>query len=204
MIKNIIFDVGNVLLEYRWLGALCDTGIDEETGKVLGPQIFEIDGLWTAFDAGDISLEDLIEEYGKRFPQYKKYIAEFITKAERMVITRPEVWEKVHILKEKGYGIYLLSNYSDYLFNIHTKGADFLNDLSGRIVSYEVHEVKPYPAIYNILLEKYNLDASECIFLDDRPENIEAGEQLGIKGVIIESREHINNVLQTYIDEGIK
>ena len=112
----------------------------------------------------------------------------------------PEVWEKIHILKEKGYRIYLLSNYSKYLFEMHTKDAAFMDDLDGRLVSYEVHQVKPDRDIYETLIKRYDLDPKECLFLDDRKENTDTAESLGIKSVTIESRQHVNSVIDDILN----
>lgn len=203
MITNLIFDVGNVLFSYRWKDALIDTGLNEDNVEEAGRKIFDDNHLWVDFDAGLITVEGLIEEYGKLYPELKENVADFLLHPERMPIERPEVWEKMKVLKEKGYKIYLLSNYSEYLFDSHTKGKPFMDILDGRIVSYEVHQVKPGEEIYKSLLEKYNLVPEECIFFDDRPENTEMAEKLGIKSVTVESREHINDVLETIIKNGV-
>ena len=200
MLRNIIFDVGNVLLEYRWIEAIQDTGLSREKALDAGNKVFD-NRLWVEFDAGNISKDDLIKEYGKLYPMYEENIREFINNADRMQLAREEVWERVHKLKEKGFKIYLLSNYSEYLFNIHTKGVPFMDDLDGRLVSYEIHQVKPGREIYETLLKRYDLDAGECLFLDDRKENTDTAKELGIKTCTIESRDHINKVLSDLIEE---
>lgn len=201
MIKNLIFDVGNVLFHYRWLEALVDTGMTKEQAAETGPKIFDETPLWREFDAGNIDLPGIIEGYGELFPEFKDNIAEFITRAERMPIDRPEVWEKMKLLKDKGYKIYLLSNYSDYLFNRHTEGKAFLDYIDGKVVSYEVHYTKPQKEIYEILLSKYNLKPEESLFFDDREENVQTAVSLGISGCVVKSREHINKELEKLINE---
>ena len=202
MLRNIIFDVGNVLLEYRWIEAIQDTGLSREKALDAGNKVFD-NRLWVEFDAGNISKDDLIKEYGKLYPMYEENIREFINNADRMQLAREEVWEWVHKLKEKGFKIYLLSNYSEYLFNIHTKGVPFMDDLDGRLVSYEIHQVKPGREIYETLLKRYDLDAGECLFLDDRKENTDTAESLGIKSITIESRQHVNSVLDDILNTKI-
>ena len=199
MIRNLIFDVGNVLFEYRWIEALEDTGLSRQEAFETGTAMLQ-DDLWVRHDAATISTEDMISEFGKRYPKIAKNIEEFVLHGERMHIPRPEVWDKVHRLKLAGYRIYLLSNYSEYLFKMHTDGAPFMDDLDGRLVSYEVHQVKPNADIYETLLERYDLKPEECIFFDDRKENIDTAESLGIKSVTVESREHINSVLNDILN----
>ena len=198
MIKNIIFDIGNVLMEYRWAEALEDTGLSKETAQDIWTQMFD-DNLWVMHDAGTATTDDLIKQFGARFPEYAKNIEEFLIHGERMHIKRPEIWEKVHTLKQLGYGIYLLSNYSEYLFKIHMKDATFMDDIDGKLVSYEVNQVKPDRDIYETLLDRFSLDPKDCIFLDDRKENTDTAKALGIESITIESRKHLNEVLDELI-----
>ncbi len=78
-----------------------------------------------------------------------------------------------------------------------------MDDLDGRLVSYEIHQVKPGREIYETLLKRYDLDAGECLFLDDRKENTDTAESLGIKSITIESRQHVNSVLDDILNAKI-
>ena len=196
-IKNLIFDVGNVLLEYRWNQMLLDYGLTKEEAAVAGPVFFEHE-LWKELDLGNLSVEEVICLYEKALPQYAGLVRWFLTHLELMPLPRKDVWEKVHALKEKGYRIYLLSNYNGDFFRIHTKDADFINDIDGKVVSYEIHKIKPDAAIYEYLLEKYDLKAEESVFFDDRKENTEAAEKLGIKSYTITSKEYLLEVLDKF------
>lgn len=183
MIKNIIFDVGEVLLDYRWKDMLMiDHGMAEADAERVGKEVFN-HPLWAKFDSGDITLKELVTAYGKAYPTDQTDIRWFLEHSERMPVPRKTVWDKIPRLKEKGYKIYLLSNYSQELFEKHTKNADFMNQIDGRLVSYEVHKIKPDPEIYRCLLERYHLKPEECIFFDDRKENADAATKLGIFGV---------------------
>ena len=193
--RNIIFDVGDVLLEYRWKDMLVeDYGMTEERAEQVGMIMFD-DPLWSGLDLGN-PLEETICRYEKKYPEYAKEIRWFLTHGEYMHVKRPEVWEKVHELKKAGYGIYLLSNYSEDLFTKHTKGASFLNDIDGKVVSYQIHEIKPNPEIYLYLLNKYNLKADQCLFFDDREQNVEGAEKLGIHAIRVESQEQLLGELE--------
>lgn len=195
--KNLIFDVGNVLLEYRWNQMLLDYGLSKEEAAVAGPLFFDHPN-WKELDLGILSVEEVICLYEKSLPQYAGLIRWFLSNLELMPIPRKDVWEKVHALKEKGYKIYLLSNYNKDFFETHTKGADFLNDIDGKVVSYEIHQMKPEPEIYEYLLEKYQLNPQECVFFDDRPENTQTAEKLGIQSYTITSKEYLLDVLDMF------
>ena len=197
--KNLIFDVGNVLLEYRWNQMLLDYGLSDEEAKVAGEMFFEHPN-WTELDLGNLSVEEVICLYEKSLPQYAGLIRWFLTHLELMPVGRKDVWEKVHALKEKGYKIYLLSNYNEDFFRVHTQGADFLNDIDGKVVSYEIHKIKPNPDIYEYLLDKYSLKPEESVFFDDRPENTKTAEELGIQSYTITSKEYLLEVLDTFLN----
>ncbi len=198
MIKNIVLDVGDVLLEYRWKEMLTDYGLSKEKAEYLGTTLFG-DPLWEEFDVALRPREEIIADYLDKYPKYKEEILWFMSHGERMHLPRPEVWETVHALKEKGYGIYILSNYSKELFDIHTKGASFLKDADGMVISYQVHKIKPDPAIYEYLLQTYGLQAEECLFFDDRPANTEGARHVGMHTVTVTSREQLMEELAKFL-----
>jgi len=198
MIKNLVFDVGNVLIEYRWHQMLLDYGLTKEEAAVAGPLFFEHE-TWKELDLGNMPVEDVIVLYEQQLPQYAGLIRWFLTHLELMPIPRPDVWKKVHALKEKGYKIYLLSNYNEDFFRVHTQGASFLEDIDGKVVSYEIHKIKPEPEIYQYLLDKYGLRPEESVFFDDRPENTQTAEKLGMKTYTITSEEYLLHVLDEFL-----
>lgn len=195
MIKNIIFDVGDVLLEYRWKDMLTDYGMTSEEALRIGQEMFR-DDLWSELDLANFTEAEIIEKYQEKYPEDKEVIAWFITHGEYMHVTRPKVWAYIPKLKEKGYRLYILSNYSENLFKKHTAEADFLREMDGIVVSYMIHRTKPSLEIYRYLLDTYALKAEECIFFDDRAENTKAAEALGIRAVTITSQEKIIEELE--------
>lgn len=203
MIKNIIFDVGDVLIEYRWHQMLMDYGLDKDEAYRLGITIFE-DPLWHELDMAIMDREEVIKSYREKYVKYADTIEWFINHGEYMHVQRKDVYKLIHKLKEKGYKIYLLSNYCEDLFIKHTNGAEFLKDIDGKVVSYEVKITKPDERIYEYLLKKYSLERKECIFFDDREENVIKARELGIESFLVKSKESliekINELLN--IEEG--
>lgn len=197
MIKNLIFDVGNVLLEYRWNQMLMDYGLTEEECKVAGPRIFDNE-IWYHLDLG-VPIKEVIEVYRVTLPEYAEVIEWFLTHADLMPIRRLDVWEKVRLLKEKGYQIYILSNYSREMIDIHTKGAEIWDYANGSVVSADCGLLKPNKEIYELLLSKYNLKAEECVFFDDKEENTAAAEKIGIKSYTITSKEYLLEILDEFL-----
>ena len=202
MIQNLIFDVGDVLLEYRWFEMLTkDYGLSDTEARRIGGEMFDNEIWVQGMDGGRLSLAEAIHEYEEKYPDDVDVIGWFLKNGEQMVVKRPEVWDKVAALKNKGYRIYILSNYSEELFHMHTKGALFLDLLDGGIVSYQVHALKPEPEIYQILLDKYGLQAEECLFFDDRADKVEGARALGIQAVQVTSREMLNATLDKMLTE---
>ena len=199
MIKNLIFDVGGVLFDYRWKEMFMDYGLDEDNAIRVGTQMFnDPDRTWDIFDLGIKSDEEIADIFCKKYPGDEDVIRWFIRHGEYMQVPRPKVWKKVHELKQKGYKIYILSNYPESLFKKHTEYADFMDDIDGLMVSYMIHKAKPAEDIYKPLCYKYGLDRSESIFFDDRSENVEGAVKFGMKSVKILSEQVLLDELDRF------
>ena len=199
MIKNLIFDVGGVLFDYRWKEMFMDYGLDEDNAIRVGTQMFnDPDRTWDIFDLGIKSDEEIANIFCKKYPGDEDVIRWFIRHGEYMQVPRPKVWKKVHELKQKGYKIYILSNYPESLFKKHTEYADFMDDIDGLMVSYMIHKAKPAEDIYKALCDKYGLDRSESIFFDDRSENVEGAVKFGMKSVKILSEQVLLDELDRF------
>ena len=189
-IKNIIFDVGEVLIGYHWEEMLDSQGLDEQTKLRIGQEVFsDPEKVWHRFDLGLLKKEEVINLLCEEFPEDADIITWAVTHSELMPKARPMVWDRVHELKEKGYGIYILSNYPEELFQQHIGGERVLADMDGIVVSSRYHVGKPERRIYEILCEEYGLKPEECIFFDDRKENVEAAIGFGMQSVQVVSEE---------------
>ena len=195
MIRNLIFDVGGVLLGYRWKDMLLEHGLDEERAEYLGTHMFA-NPYWSIYDYGAEPEEVIVRGLQLIYPEYREELAWFIENADQMPVERPAVCERVRILKEKGYRIYLLSNYPERLFKLHTAASPFMDLIDGAVISYEVHMVKPERRIYQYLLDKYDLKAEECAFFEDRPANVEAARRVGIEAYQIGSEVELLALLE--------
>ncbi len=189
MIQNLIFDLGNVLVSYRWKEMLTDDfGIEETHAKELGHRMFD-DPIWKDYDRGTVNTEELIKHYCGLYPKDSDTIHRMIYEGERMMVPRKRLWKRIEELKNQGFRLYILSNYSEFLFNKHTEHIPFMDKLDGKVVSYEVHKMKPEPEIYRILLERYGLKPEECLFFDDLKENVCAAKDAGIEAVQVTSED---------------
>ena len=188
-IKDLIFDLGGVLIGFRWKEMLTlDFGVEESRAEEIGHRIFE-DPIWNEYDRGTVDTDELTDHYFSLYPGDSAIIKRLFQEGERMVIRRDTLWKKIENLKDQGFRIFILSNYSRFLFEKHSKPIPFMDRLDGMVVSYEVHMLKPEPGIYEHILKKYSLVPEECIFFDDTRENVDAAIKMGIQSVQVLSEE---------------
>lgn len=201
MIKNIIFDIGNVLASFRWKDLFKDLGFIGEAFERIAAATVQHPTMWNEFDRSLMSDEEIITKCIERAPEYEKEIRLLFGKTELLVEEYTYSHEWIKSLKERGYKVYLLSNYGKTSFEAaRDKGRlSFLPLVDGGVISYEVQMVKPEQGIYEALLAKYHLKAEECVFLDDRAENVEAAECLGLHGIVFEAYEQAVKELEALL-----
>lgn len=189
MIRNIIFDIGNVLASFRWKDLFKELGFTGEAFERIAAATVLHPTMWNEFDRSLMSDEEIITKCIERAPEYEKEIRLLFDTTAGLVEEYPYSYEWIRSLREQGYKVYLLSNYGKTSFEAarDNQRLSFLPLVDGAVISYEVQIVKPEPGIYEALLTKYGLKAEECLFLDDRADNIEAAKQLGFHGIVVES-----------------
>ncbi|WP_069997351.1 HAD family hydrolase [Cellulosilyticum sp. I15G10I2] len=186
MIKNIVFDIGRVLLDYQPMAFLEHLGVAQQESIILNELIFKND-LWLQLDRGTITQDEAIRAYCTMAPIHTERIQQIMHTWPQMLTPIDGTAELLRELIAKGYDVYLLSNFQEDGFHYIYNKFPFLGKVKGRIISYEVKLLKPEPSIYTCLLEKYHLAAAETVFIDDLKENIEAAIELGIKGIVFEN-----------------
>ncbi|MDF2612885.1 MAG: superfamily hydrolase [Clostridia bacterium] len=186
MIKNIVFDIGRVLLDYQPMEFLKSVGIGETEGMHLNEIIFKND-LWLQLDRGIITKDEAIRKYCTLSPLHTDSIHQIMNTWPDMLTLIEGTSELLRELIAKGYHVYLLSNFQEDGFNQVYNKFTFLKEVKGKVISYEAKLLKPEKEIYIHLLEKYDLIPEETVFIDDLKENVEAAIELGIKGIVFES-----------------
>ncbi len=175
-IKNVIFDLGGVL--FRRDPAKCTPDFIDFFAFVRFPKM---PLFWEEYDRGTLTLDEVIDllcrEKGVSREQCREYVRLAIDKQEEIAPTEALIRD----LKAAGYRLYVLSNMSrEFIDFLRTRPVYRLFD--GEVISCEERVVKPEPAIYRRLKERYALQGAESLFIDDRRENIAAAEQEGICG----------------------
>ena len=194
-IKNIIFDLGGVLLD--WNPRHLYKNYFQNNWEVEFFLATVCTSQWNeALDKG-ASFDENIETLVKKFPEYAYPIRIYKDKWINMV--KDEIQESVSImykLKDKGYGIYALSNWSAETFPLVENKFSFLKDMDGIVISGAEKVAKPDLQIFRILLERYSLNPQESLLIDDNISNINAAKELGIAGIRFTSPSKLKNQLR--------
>ena len=201
MIKNVIFDVGMVLINFRYREYMEDLGFSKEQQEIFCEKIIE-NKLWGDLDLGVRKTEDIIREMKDRVTEYPAEADAFFDRISDIVETFPYALPWIREIKQKGYRVYLLSNYPKELFALHAKEKfTFADAVDGRIVSGYVKMVKPDPEIYKLLCMTYDLQPEECVFLDDREDNLNSAEALGFHTIRFQNYEQARTELEALLKE---
>ena len=193
-IKNVVFDVGNVLIDFCWERHCRRLGYTEDIIQSFGKQMVSSD-CWDRLDEGTMEETEAIEEFIRRMPQYEAEIRKFWDTAEGFVEEYPYAAPMMDLLHKKGYKVYLLSNYPLEMYRLHWKRFHFFPYVDGYIVSAVEKMRKPDIRIYQLLCERYQLNPSECFFFDDRQENVDAAIHAGMKAELFTGYETVAKYL---------
>lgn len=200
MIRTVIFDIGDVLINVDWSRFCLEKGYDELMTRKLAKATKE-SVYWDEYDRGVWSDEKIVEHFITLAPELEEDIR-FLCKNLRGLCRRQEYaipWIKE--VQEKGYQVLVLSNFSERALIDCAEAMDFLKYVDGGILSFREKLIKPDPQIYRLLMEKYQIRKGEAVFLDDRKENIIAAEKEGIYGIQVMNHEQAYRDLNRFLDE---
>lgn len=188
MLKNIIFDLGGVLIDYN-PEATVRKYFDEETAAFLIKELFRAP-LWREVDRGTLTADELC-----RKTVFGRVSHEVYEKARSIVSNwgdymppfedMPGVVEKI---KHSGLNVYLLSNVPGYFYDIKDR-IPALSYFDGFVISSDLKLLKPEPAIFEAALKKFGLKAEECLLVDDMPENVQGAKNCGLDGFVFNHAE---------------
>lgn len=186
MIRNIVFDMGNVLLDFS-IDKVLSARFPDPHDRALMREIVFDSGDWDRLDAGEFEETEALDRWLAQTPEHLKdalrdCFAEWhttLTPIEGMAALIAE-------LKQKGYGCYLLSNTS-VRFDVYWESFESLRLLDGRFASAHYKLMKPDVAIYQKMCEVFALRPEECLFVDDRQRNVEGARKAGMRGILFET-----------------
>lgn len=183
MIRNIVFDMGQVLIRWKPTDMLDTLPLTAQERQLLLEELFQ-NVEWVMQDRGALTEEETLERVAPRLPKHLHPMADTLVHWFRWhLVPMPGMAELVQELKEQGYGIYLLSNASTALRGCFP-GIPGSECFDGIVVSGEEKVMKPQAKIYETLFVRFSLKAEECLFIDDAPANVDGGLSCGMQGII--------------------
>ena len=194
-IKNVIFDIGNVLVDWDWKGYTKRLFPDEKVREVLD-KCYWTNELWREMDRGALSQETIHRELIKLASPYEKEMETAYSRLGECITSFDYTKPYLSELKTRGYKVYYLSNYSDYLINKNPEVLDFIKEMDGGIFSCYVKLIKPDLQIYDALCKKYDLVPEECLFTDDKYINVVAAIEYGMKAVQFKGFEETKDLIE--------
>jgi len=197
MIKNIIFDLGNVLLNFKPLEYLSKKILEKHCADQLYEEIFK-SSEWLMLDRGLIIESEAIDRICDRNKVKSQLIRDLMNDWYQMLTPIEGVVEVLIELKRKGYKTYFLSNFHLLAFEDVTRRYDFFKSFDGGIVSYKEKLMKPEKDIYDKLMKTYEINSQESIFIDDTRENIEGAAKLGFETILFTTARELREKLVGY------
>lgn len=195
MIRHIVFDIGNVLLRYDPFNYMLHHYKHPEA-------LFELiakSDEWQRLDNGDMTNAEAIAAFIRKEPDLKDEITDYMNNWTDLLEPIPEHVFCKNILSED-YSIYLLSNFHSDAFKKVELKYPFLKNVNGKIISAEVHQMKPKAEIYQLLLSAYHLQAEECLFIDDTKINLQAAASLGFQTLQVDANERLFGKLKEFVN----
>ena len=178
----IIFDLGRVLI--GWEPAVIAEQLYPDTQAALIIQTAVKDAAWLDFDRGTITIAQLASHMAEKYCFDEVFTTQIIITIASRLPELPLMVKALHRAKAQKYKIYLLSNMPAPYYKALVKNYAFFSLCDGIVASYQIQSIKPEPAIYRNLLEKFNINPHAAIFIDDIEENIIAANTFGIDGIV--------------------
>ncbi len=197
MIRNIIFDLGGVLVDFHPAEGMKKLGFSKETAAIFHENIFS--KLWELCDRNPLSDDEIRNLFKSRVKGFEREVDLLWDNITEVTGVYDYSCGWIESLKKRGFSLYILSNFGKQAFESNAKIYPFLNEMDGRVVSYEIGYIKPEPEIYRHLFEKYGLNPAECVFIDDRMGNVEGAIKCGMKGICFRNYEQAAGELERVI-----
>ena len=199
MLKNIIFDLGNVLISFRPSEYFDKNNYPENIKTTILTDIFGSKE-WRLIDNGEITTSEAINSIASRSSLKKEEIAHIFNLRTDVMFPLDLNVRLLPELKKRGFKLFYLSNFPNDIFEEIRTGYYFFKYFNGGLISADAKYSKPDNRIYEILLEKYNLIPQESLFIDDIEINVRAAEDLGMTGLVT----HGSLEISREIEESIK
>ncbi len=202
MIKNIVFDLGNVLLSFVPSEYLIKKNYPDNIRNSILRDIFQSTE-WKMLDNGDITVPEAIESIAAKSSLKREEIALVFNFRRDIMFPLDDNAKLLPELRKQGYKLYYLSNFPLDVFQEIKNDFYFFRHFDGGIISAEVRLSKPDIRFYEYLIGKYSLNPSESLFIDDVEENVRAAEKAGMKAMFTDGSLNIAEQLKKKLAGGM-
>ena len=181
-IKNIVFDIGGVLANFSPERCMDANGFSEEAKEAFRRRIFA--RVWLDCDRIPYSDPEIRALFKSAVPGFEAEVDRLWDNITPITQEMPYARGWLRSLKDRGYKLYILSNYGRCSYEINSKHYGFLALTDGQLISYEVRQLKPEREIYESLCRRFGLLPEESVFIDDVPANIDGARAAGFAGIV--------------------
>ncbi len=196
MINTVIFDIGMVLVYFRWKELFADLGFEGEKFDIIADATVH-NPWWNEFDKGGMTIEEIVDKYAEKAPQYKDDIAKIYEHNDEFVTLYDYAIPWIQELKERGYKVYILSNWSEPVYEANKDThLRFMKYVDGAVMSYREGIIKPAREIYQLICDRYDIDPKCAVFLDDNAANIEGARAFGLNAIHFKNYEQAKQELE--------
>ena len=199
MIRNIIFDLGNVLLSFKPEEYFDNNGYSEDSKRTIISEIFK-SREWAQIDNGEINITDAIETISARSSLQTHEIAAVFNLRTKIIFPLAFNIKLLPVLKKHGFMLYFLSNFPDDIFDEVFNQYTFFKFFDGGIISARVKASKPDGKIFRIFLEKYSLTPEECLFIDDSEPNVTSAILTGMIGIHLRNPKELSGQIEKVLN----
>jgi len=191
MIDTVVFDLGNVLIGFEWEKAFREIlGFEGDKFERIANATTRNND-WNLHDKGDISDEEMLARFIANDPEDEEDIRRMYDDLSILVSPYDYALDWIKRLKVAGYRVYILSNYSRKSYAQASEKLSFVKEADGAVISYQEKLIKPDPAIYRVLFDRYSVTPENAVFIDDRKDNIQAAIDCGMHGIVFDTKQQV-------------
>lgn len=182
MIKNVVFDIGNVLVKWTPHDVVAGLFPNHPNTKELNHQIFK-SSTWMDLNRGKMTEKEAILIYHRELGISISKLEELMEQAKQALTPVKGSFELLQAISDKGFAIYSITDNVHEIVHFLKQRYTFFDKFLGMAISADIGVLKPNEEIYRYLLNAYHLKAEECVFIDDLLINIEGAKRIGMHGI---------------------
>ncbi len=183
MIKNVIFDLGGVVIGRDF------SRFGEKVGRIFSFfSGFDFPECWKEFDRGTLTQQEVAQELARLNDCTVEESAAAIERVAELMQEIPETGALVRELKRRGFRLFILSNMPIEFYESIEK-LEIIGEFEGAVISSHERLIKPDPRIFGLIMDRYDLEPNETLFVDDKRKNVDTATGLGMQAVHFASLE---------------